>query len=100
MWQCLKCREMLQQNFDICWNCGTSRNGTEAAGFLKPNEILAERDQGLKDKDPRSADMSPTPLLKQAYDLIPDDLAHHPVWVSCHVVDYDEPWYEETDEAT
>jgi len=28
------------------------------------------------------------------------DFEHHPVWVSCHVFDYDEPWYDDTDEET
>jgi hypothetical protein len=29
-----------------------------------------------------------------------DDLITHPVWVSCHSVDYDEPWYDGTNEET
>jgi hypothetical protein len=42
----------------------------------------------------------PKPLLKQFGDLGPPDFEEHPVWVNCHVIDYDEPWYEETDEET
>ena len=41
-----------------------------------------------------------TPLLKQFGDLRPSDFEQHPVWVSCHVIDYDEPWYDQTDEET
>ena len=41
-----------------------------------------------------------TPLLKQFGDLRPDDFRKFPVWVSCHVIDYDESWYGETDEET
>jgi hypothetical protein len=37
------------------------------------------------------------PNLKQFGQLIPADLASHPVWVSCYGVDYDEPWYDETE---
>ncbi len=40
------------------------------------------------------------PALKQFGELTLDDFDRHPVWVSCHVIDYDEPWYEETDEET
>lgn len=40
------------------------------------------------------------PQLKQAGDLTRRDFAAHPVWVHCHIVDYDEPWYDETDEET
>ena len=40
------------------------------------------------------------PLLKQFADLTPSDFSNHPVWAHCHVLDYDEPWYGETDEET
>lgn len=40
------------------------------------------------------------PELKQFADLTSIDFKHHPVWVACHVVDYDEPWYDDTDEET
>jgi len=39
-------------------------------------------------------------LLKQFGDLGEWDFAAHPVWVQCHIIDYDQPWYEETDEET
>ena len=41
--------------------------------------------------------MPDRPKLKQFGHLTPDDLASHPVWVSCHSVDYDEPWYDDTE---
>jgi hypothetical protein len=41
-----------------------------------------------------------TPELVQFDDLGPDSFARHPVWVSCHVIDYDEPWYDDTNEET
>jgi hypothetical protein len=40
------------------------------------------------------------PELKQFGDLTAADFERHPVWIECHVADYDEPWYEETDEET
>lgn len=40
------------------------------------------------------------PELKQFGDLTPEDFARHPVWIGCHTADYDEPWYDETDEET
>lgn len=30
MWQCRKCRERLEDQFDTCWNCGTSRKDNDA----------------------------------------------------------------------
>jgi hypothetical protein len=44
--------------------------------------------------------MPKRPELKQFSDLTLGDFERHPVWVNCHVVDYDEPWYDDTDEET
>ena len=40
------------------------------------------------------------PELKQFGDLKQTDLDRFPVWVSCHSIDYDQPWYDDTDEET
>lgn len=40
------------------------------------------------------------PELRQFRDLGSADFERHPVWIACHVADYDEPWYDETDEET
>jgi hypothetical protein len=29
VWTCRKCRETVEDTFDACWNCGTSRDGSE-----------------------------------------------------------------------
>ena len=44
--------------------------------------------------------MTRTPQLIQYGDLTPTHFAAHPVWAACHVFDYDEPWYDDTDEET
>jgi hypothetical protein len=41
-----------------------------------------------------------TPTLKQFGDLSRGDFEVHPVWVACHTVDYEAPWYDDTDEET
>jgi hypothetical protein len=40
------------------------------------------------------------PKLRQFGDLTPSDFDRYPVWIACHTVDSDEPWYENTDEET
>lgn len=40
------------------------------------------------------------PELKQFGELTAGDFEREPVWIACHVEDYDEPWYDETDEET
>jgi len=43
---------------------------------------------------------STRPTLKQFLELRQPDFDKYPVWVNCHVVDYDEDWYDDTDEET
>ncbi|MGQ0637085.1 MAG: hypothetical protein ACT4QC_20945 [Planctomycetaceae bacterium] len=33
MWACPKCSEQVEGNFEVCWNCGTSRDGTTDPEF-------------------------------------------------------------------
>jgi hypothetical protein len=40
------------------------------------------------------------PPLKQFAKLRRSDFVRSPVWVACHVLDYDEPWHGETNEET
>ena len=40
------------------------------------------------------------PELKQFGTLTQADLERYPVWVNVHTLDYDESWYDETDEET
>jgi hypothetical protein len=43
---------------------------------------------------------APRPTLVQFGALTPAHFAQHPVWVACHGVDAEQPWYDETDEET
>ena len=33
MWVCKKCRESVEDTFDVCWKCGTSMDGVEDLSF-------------------------------------------------------------------
>lgn len=39
-------------------------------------------------------------VLKSLGELRESDFVNYPVWVLCHILDYDEPWYDKTDEET
>jgi hypothetical protein len=41
MWPCLKCRETLDDDFDVCWNCGTTKDGVEDPNFRKADDAPA-----------------------------------------------------------
>ena len=34
MWTCLKCQTEVEEDFDVCWSCGTSKDGVEDSGFV------------------------------------------------------------------
>jgi hypothetical protein len=40
------------------------------------------------------------PELRQFGTLMQADFVREPAWIQCHVLDYDEPWYDETTEET
>jgi hypothetical protein len=33
MWTCSKCREEVDDDFDVCWSCGTTREGVQNTDF-------------------------------------------------------------------
>lgn len=33
MWQCKKCREPNEESFDLCWSCGTDKDGHQDPSF-------------------------------------------------------------------
>jgi uncharacterized membrane protein YvbJ len=35
MWMCPKCGENVEATFDVCWNCGTDKDGREDPSFSK-----------------------------------------------------------------
>ena len=43
MWQCGKCREKVEDGFDVCWNCGTSKAGVDDPEFRKADEVPPEQ---------------------------------------------------------
>jgi hypothetical protein len=49
---------------------------------------------------PLRPNMNAKPELRQFGTLKPADFMRHPVWVQCHTIDYDESWYDRTDEET
>jgi predicted nucleic-acid-binding Zn-ribbon protein len=42
MWPCPKCREDVENTFEVCWNCGTARDGSEDAAFRRAEDLEPE----------------------------------------------------------
>jgi hypothetical protein len=41
-WTCPQCRQPVPGNFEVCWNCGTGRDGAADSDFGKEAPIVAE----------------------------------------------------------
>lgn len=59
MWQCPKCGERIDPEFDACWNCGTDRDGGPAADFRPEPDDPAVPDLGPDPDEPEEADAGP-----------------------------------------
>lgn len=43
MWTCPKCRESVEDDFEVCWSCGSNREGVVSPDFVPEQEgILSE----------------------------------------------------------
>jgi hypothetical protein len=41
MWHCTNCRESVEDSFNVCWNCGTSKEGVEDPSFQRAEDVAA-----------------------------------------------------------
>ncbi len=39
MWKCEKCNEIIEDNFEVCWNCGNSNRGLETTFVDKGEQV-------------------------------------------------------------
>ncbi len=65
MWQCPKCRAEVDDSFEVCWSCGTSRDGIEDPNFHTANEAEPIPDEPVpegSEVDDLLADLAGTPL--------------------------------------
>jgi Putative prokaryotic signal transducing protein len=42
MWTCAKCGERVDDDFEVCWSCGTSMDGVEDPGFYTADDVKAQ----------------------------------------------------------
>jgi uncharacterized protein YbjQ (UPF0145 family) len=64
VWECKKCRERVENSFDVCWNCGTSRDGVEDPAFHKEDDAApAVPESQAKAKPPAKKPRRAVPAL-------------------------------------
>ncbi len=40
MWKCKKCNEEVDDNFDVCWNCGSDKKGSDISFIDKGEPVV------------------------------------------------------------
>jgi hypothetical protein len=61
MWCCERCSEEIDDVFDACWKCGTSRDGTADENFVPADSI--PREWLVNDSPPNPSGDVPKPTL-------------------------------------
>jgi hypothetical protein len=65
MWQCPKCGTKVDRSFEVCWSCGTTRDGIEDPNFVTADEADPIPIEGVPvgaEVDDPLADFAGTPL--------------------------------------
>jgi hypothetical protein len=66
MWNCIKCGSTVDDSFEVCWKCGTSRSGVEDPSFVPADETPPIA-------DPIYDEIVPEPAIKDAWSEIHGD---------------------------
>lgn len=73
MWRCAECNESIEPSLDVCWSCGTSRDGSRDPDFKPADDLtrldtanLPQVDSTLQTPD---APAAPPPLPKIRFGL-------------------------------
>ena len=69
MWESKKCHEKVEDDFEACWNCGTSIEGVEDPSFRKADDISPPEQ----------------PIVAETRKKSPSSVVKSPSCVVCHV---------------
>ena len=50
MWHCLKCREDVEDHFELCWNCQANRRGLRQFNSREVDDVGDERVRAIVNK--------------------------------------------------
>ena len=69
MWNCPKCRAKVDDSFEICWSCGTARDGEEDPDFARADDVGPTPDSPWESKpgmenDPDFEGAEPAPEIE------------------------------------
>jgi uncharacterized protein YbjQ (UPF0145 family) len=67
MWNCVKCKERVEDAFEVCWNCGTGKDGTEDPSFQHADDQPVPESSSPREEEAitdRRRTSSPPPRAK------------------------------------
>jgi hypothetical protein len=74
MWKCRHCGESVADNFEVCWSCGTTKEGVVDPHFLDPetspapeNEPLVEMTEEVEEEPERMVTVAQCNLAAEAH---------------------------------
>ena len=73
MWKCPACGSTVDAVFEVCWNCGTSRDGVADPTFVRADDTgpiadpLVDGFPGIEAADSRPGTLDPNYVLVEAY---------------------------------
>jgi hypothetical protein len=76
MWTCAKCNETVDDRFEVCWKCGTSREGVENPDFGNEPDPPAPRADAEADEVRTAPAPAPEPELRRCVRC--EDMGEYP----------------------
>jgi len=73
MWTCPSCNSTVDEVFEACWNCGTSRDGVADPTFVRADDAgpiadpLVDGFPGIETADAPAGTLNPDYVLVEAY---------------------------------
>jgi len=66
MWKCPKCGESLKDDFEVCWSCGTTKEGVLDPNFLDPEAAPPAPENEPLERLSEDVEEDPEPLVTVA----------------------------------
>jgi RNA polymerase subunit RPABC4/transcription elongation factor Spt4 len=64
MWKCSKCGEQVEATFDVCWSCGTGKDGSEDPSFRRADDEPASEPSAFVAAEEEAITAHPAPEAK------------------------------------
>ncbi len=70
MWTCPNCQTQVDASFDVCWSCGTSRDGTKDPNFVRADDAPVDLESPVDLDMPKGDEPIPQPVAPIEGELV------------------------------